>query len=45
MSCQALRAEAFAVLLRDFAQRTKMTLISILKELTPTLSFFRILSP
>jgi hypothetical protein len=44
MSCLARRDEAFAVLLRDFAQRTKIALISILKELSSTLSFCRILS-
>ena len=44
LSCLALRLEAFAVLLRDFEQRTKIALISILKELSPTLSFCRILS-
>jgi hypothetical protein len=44
MSCLARRDEAFAVLLLDFAQRTKIALISILKELSPALSFCRILS-
>jgi hypothetical protein len=44
LSCLAPRVEAFGALLRDFAQRTKMTLISILKELSPVLSFCRILS-